>query len=152
MYILKVFIYIYTGFFQDKLRHSALSKTPQFRLDGNHSRGPGSNKILQRHSPVLQQMLEKILRFFERKPPGIWIAPQDQMHCVISLLLAPDRQKRQASSYRTQRSLLCIKQGEGHFGADVSAPPIRRWTTRGRDVSAPDISAPFPNFFLFFEL
>ena len=43
-------------------------------------------------------------------------------------------------------------QEEGHFGAAVSAPPIRRWTTRRRtvsaaDISAPDISAPFPIFF-----
>ena len=37
--------------------------------------------------------------------------------------------------------------GKGHFGDAVSAPPIRRWTTRRRAVSAPDISAPFPNFF-----
>ena len=37
--------------------------------------------------------------------------------------------------------------GEGHFGAVISAPPIRRWT---RAVSAPDIWAPF--LILFFEL
>ena len=37
--------------------------------------------------------------------------------------------------------------GEGHFGAAVWAPPIRRWTTGHRAVSAPDISAPFPIFF-----
>ena len=42
--------------------------------------------------------------------------------------------------------------GEGHFGAAVSAPLIRRWTTRCRAVSAPDISASFPNFFIFFDL
>ena len=34
----------------------------------------------------------------------------------------------------------------------ISAPPIRRWTFWRRAVSAPDISAPFPNFNLFFEL
>ena len=32
------------------------------------------------------------------------------------------------------------------------APPIRRWTTGHRAVSAPDISVPFPDLFLFFEL
>ena len=36
-------------------------------------------------------------------------------------------------------------------GRDNSALPIRRWTTRHRAVSAPDISVPFP-FFFFFEL
>ena len=36
-------------------------------------------------------------------------------------------------------------------GRDISAPLIRRWTTRRRAVSVPDISAPFPNFFIFFE-
>ena len=35
------------------------------------------------------------------------------------------------------------------FGAVDSAPPIRRWTTRHRAVSVPDISAPFPNLFYF---
>ena len=34
-------------------------------------------------------------------------------------------------------------------GAADSALPIRRWTTPRRAVSAPDISAPFPNFFYF---
>ena len=38
------------------------------------------------------------------------------------------------------------------FGGADSAPPIRRWTTRRRAVSAPDISAPFHNFFLFLDL
>ena len=37
-------------------------------------------------------------------------------------------------------------------GRAISAPPIRRWTTRHRAISVPDISAPFHNFFLFFEL
>ena len=35
---------------------------------------------------------------------------------------------------------------------DISAPPTRRWTTRRRAVSAPDISAPFHNLLLFFDL
>jgi len=38
------------------------------------------------------------------------------------------------------------------FDAADSAPPIRRWTSRRRAVSALDISAPFPNFILFFDL
>ena len=38
-------------------------------------------------------------------------------------------------------------QGDGYFGAAVSAPLTRRWTTGHRVISAP-----FPNFFLFFEL
>ena len=37
--------------------------------------------------------------------------------------------------------------GEGHFGAAIWTPPIRRYTTGRRAVSAPDIWAPFPNFF-----
>ena len=37
------------------------------------------------------------------------------------------------------------------FGAADSALPIRRWTTRHRAVSAPNISAPFPNFFFFWS-
>ena len=37
-------------------------------------------------------------------------------------------------------------------GRAISAPPIRRWTTERRAVSAPEISAPFPNFYLFFGL
>ena len=37
--------------------------------------------------------------------------------------------------------------GEGHFGAADSA-----LDNSARAVSAPDISAPFPNLFLFFEL
>ena len=41
--------------------------------------------------------------------------------------------------------------GEGPFGAAVWAPPIRRWTTGRRDVSAPDIWAPFPNLFSSYE-
>merc|ERR1719154_1030608 len=45
-----------------------------------------------------------------------------------------------------------IFMGEGHFGAAVSAPPIRRWTARRRAVSVPDISAPFHILFLFFKL
>ena len=36
-----------------------------------------------------------------------------------------------------------------NWGRDISAPPIRRCTTRRRAVSAPDISAPFHNFFYF---
>ena len=37
-------------------------------------------------------------------------------------------------------------------GRAISAPLIRRWRTRRRAVSVPDISLPFPNFILFFNL
>ena len=38
------------------------------------------------------------------------------------------------------------------WGRVISAPPIRRWTTGRRAVSATDISALFPNFYFIFRV
>ena len=41
---------------------------------------------------------------------------------------------------------------EGHFGAAIWTPPIRRWTTGRRAFSAPEIWEPFPNFYFIFRV
>ena len=59
-----------------------------------------------------------------------------------------------AASIKSKSKLKSVKnlkaQTQIIWGRAISAPPFRRWTSRRRAVSAPDISAPFP--ILFFEL